>query len=206
MGLEISGLVRHPRIAGGVRLVEGVRSKLLPVGPYLRQHLRVMAVGLSARNKLRLHGINDVFFLLTHGLTQGIALATGEVGKLSRQEHHLLLIDGDAVGVLQIFLHAGDVIFNFLLAVLTRNKLRDIVHWSRTVEGVHGNEILEDRGVQLTQIFLHARRLKLERSHRPSLLIELERHLIIYRYGVEVKGEAMRYLDVLHRLLHDRER
>ena len=165
-----------------------------------------MAVGLSARNKLRLHGINDVFLLLTHGLTQGIALATGEIGKLSRQEHHLLLIDGDAVGVLQIFLHAGDVIFNFLLAVLTRNKLRDIVHWSRTVEGVHGNEILEDRGVQLTQIFLHARRLKLERSHRPSLLIELERHLVIYRYGVEVKGEAMRYLDVLHRLLHDRER
>ena len=70
--LEIGSLVGYPRITGGMRLVEGVGSKLLPVAPYLLQHLRVVAVLLSLLDELRLHRIYDSLFLLTHRLTKGI--------------------------------------------------------------------------------------------------------------------------------------
>ena len=80
--LEVGRLVGHPRVARGVALVEGVGGELLPVAPYLFEHLRVVAVGLSALDELRLHGVHDVLLLLSHGLAQGVALASGEVGQL----------------------------------------------------------------------------------------------------------------------------
>ena len=81
IGLEVGCLEGYPRIAGSMRLVEGIGSKRLPVTPYLLQHLGVVAVLLTALNELGLHGVNDVFLFLTHRLTQGVALASGKVGQ-----------------------------------------------------------------------------------------------------------------------------
>ena len=201
VGLEIGRLISHPRIARGVTLVEGVRSKLLPVGPYLLEHLRVVSVFLSALDKLRLHGVNDVLLLLTHGLTQGVALASGEVGKLTRQKHDLLLIHRDAVSVLQIFLHAGNIILYLLLAVLSGNERGDVVHRSWAIEGVHGYEVLKYGRLKLAQILLHAGRLKLECAHGAAFLIELISKFVVDRYVVEVYLYALREAYVLYSLL-----
>ncbi len=84
VGLEISRLVRHPRVARGMRLVEGVGGELLPVAPYLVEHLRVVAVLLAALDELGLHGVDYVLLLLTHGLAQRIALASCETRQLTR--------------------------------------------------------------------------------------------------------------------------
>ena len=187
-----------------MRLVEGVGCELLPVAPYLLEHLRVVSVLLSALDELWLHGINDGFLLLTHRLTQCVGLATGEVGELAREEHHLLLIDRDAVGVLQILLHAGDVVCDWLLAVLTGDERRDVVHRSRAVEGVHGDEVFEHRGAQLAQILLHTCRLELERADGASLLIEFVCEFVVDGDSVEVERESVvGETYVLHRLLHD---
>ena len=154
-------------------LVEGVRGKLLPVRPYLLEHLGVVAVGLSAFDELWLHRVDYGLLLLAHGLAQRVALASGEVGELPREQHDLLLVDRYAVCVLEIFLHAGYVIPYFLLPVLARYERRDIVHWARTVEGVHGYEVFKHAGMELPEVFLHAGRLKLERSYRAALAIQL---------------------------------
>ena len=69
VGLQISRLVSHPRVAGCMRLVERIRSEFLPVGPYLLEDLRIVAVLLTTLDKHRLHGIDDIFLLLTHRLT-----------------------------------------------------------------------------------------------------------------------------------------
>ena len=66
-----------------MRLVEGIGGKLLPVCPDLVKHLLVVSVFLTAFNELRLHGIYDVLFLLTHRLTERVALTTGEVSQLT---------------------------------------------------------------------------------------------------------------------------
>ena len=42
-----------------------------------------MPVFLSLLDELRLHGVNNVFLLLTHRLTKSITLTTGEVSQLT---------------------------------------------------------------------------------------------------------------------------
>ena len=189
-----------------MRLVEGIGGKLLPVGPYLLKYCRVMAVFLATIDEFGFHGVNDVFLLLTHGLTQGIALTTGEVSQLARKQHHLLLIDGDAISILQILLHAGDVVFDLLLSVLTGNERGDVIHRSRAVEGIHGDEVFKHCGMQLTQVFLHTIRLKLEGTDGTSLLVEFEGFGVVDGNGIEIYVDATCLLDDSTALLHLRKR
>ena len=156
-----------------MRLVERIGCELLPVCPDLIQHLGVVAILFTALNEFRLHGVDNILFLLTHSLTQRIALTTGEVGQLTGQQHHLLLIDGDAIGVLEVFLHAGNIVLNLFATILTGDKRRDIVHRAWTIEGVHGDEVFKHGGMKLAEIFLHTCRLKLEGTNGTALLIEL---------------------------------
>ena len=188
-----------------MRLVEGVGGELLPVGPDLLEDLRIVSVLHTTVDELRLHGVNDILFLLTHRLTQGVALTTGEVGELARQQHHLLLIHRDTIGILQVFLHAVDVVFDLLTTVLTGDEGRDIVHRSWTVESIHGDEVLEHRGMQFTQVFLHACRLKLERADGLSLLVEFVGLGIIDGDRVEIHVDASCALDIRTSLLQLRE-
>ena len=206
VGLEVTRLVGHPRIARGMRLVEGIGGEFLPVGPNLFKHLRVVAVALSALDELRLHGIYDVFLLLTHCLTKGIALASGEVGQLTGKQHDLLLIDGYAVGILQILLHAGNVVGDFLPAVLSGDERRDVVHWTRTVKGIHSDEVFEDRGMQLAQVFLHARGFELERSYGAASLIQLVGEGVVDGNRVEVDFLARVMTDILDGFFQNGER
>ena len=165
-----------------------------------------MTVFLTAFEKERLHLVDDLFLFLTHGLTQGIALSTREVGQLTREKHHLLLIDGDTIGVLEVFLHARNVVGDRLLTVLAGNERRDIVHWSRTVKSVHSDQVLKNRRLKLTQVFLHTWRLKLESTDGASLLIEFIGEIIVDGDVVEVDDVARRLLDDLTSLLQLRER
>ena len=205
VGLEVGGLIGYPGVAGGVALVEGVGSKLLPVAPNLVEYLGVVPVLLSALDELGLHLVYDVLLLLTHGLTQGVRLTTGEVGQLAREEHHLLLVYGDTVGVLEVLLHTGNVVLNGLAAVLTVNEVGDVVHRTRTVQRVHGDEVLEGRGLQLAQVLLHTGRLELERTDGLAFAIELVGLGVINGYGVNVDIDAKALLDVGHGLLDDGE-
>ena len=143
VGLEVGRLEGHPAVAGGVALVEGVRGEFFPVLPYLVEHFGLVAVFLAALHELALEVVHLVDELLTHGLAQRVALAAGKVCQQTRQQHHLLLVDGDAVGVLEVLVHLGDVVDDGALAVLALDKVGDVVHGARTIEGVHGDEVLE---------------------------------------------------------------
>ena len=205
VGLEVCSLVCHPRIARCVALVEGVGSELLPVCPYLLQFLQVVAVALSAFVELRTEFIQFCLELLTHCLTQSVALASGEVGKQTREEHDLLLIYSDAIGVLEVLLHNRNVVLNRLASLLTVNEVWDVVHRARTVERVHGYEVLESRRLEFAQVFLHAGRFELECADGSSVAVEL----VCCRVGdadtVYIDNYTETFLYVLHRLFHDRE-
>ena len=118
----------------------------------------------------------------------------------------MLLIYGNAISVLQVFLHTRDVILYLLPSVLTGNERRDIVHRAWAIESVHCYEVLEDRGMQFTQVFLHSRRLKLERAYGASVAIELVCEFVVDGYGIEIDGLTGSDANILHCLLHDRER
>ena len=154
-----------------MRFVEGIRGELLPVGPYLLQNLRVVAVLAAALDELGLQVIQFVLELLTHGLAQRVRLAAGETRQKARQQHDLLLIYRDAVCILQVFLHQVYVVDDGFAAVLAVDEVGNVIHRPRTVEGVHGDQILEGRGFQLAQVFLHAGRLELERTDSASVTV-----------------------------------
>ena len=182
-------------------LIESIRSELLPVGPYLLQHLRVVSVFLSALDELRSHGVNDVFFLLSHRLAQSVTLTTGEVSKLPAEQHHLLLIYGDTISILKVLFHTGNVVRYLFTTVLTCNERRDIIHRSRTIQSIHSNKVFEYRRVQLSQIVLHTTRLKLEGSYSLSLLVQFKCFCVVNRYLVKVYFLSRSKTYILHSLL-----
>ena len=189
-----------------MRLIEGIRSKIFPVAPYLLQDGRVVSILLATLDELGLHGIYDFYLFLTHGLTQGITLTTGEVGQLSRKKHHLLLVNGDSVGIFQIFLHTGDGIGNLFPSVLTVDELRNILHRPWTIEGIHGYQVFEHSRFEFTQIFLHAIRLKLESTNRTSLLIEFKSLGVVNRNMIQIDLNTSCLLDNSTSLFHLRQR
>ena len=63
--------------------------------------------------------INDVLLFLTHPLTQHIRLALGKARQFLRQEHYLLLIHRNSIGLLELPLHGIQIIGNLLAAVFT---------------------------------------------------------------------------------------
>ena len=154
-----------------MRLVERIRCKLFPVAPNLFQNFRVVPVLLSARNEFRLHLIQFVAKLLTHGLTQGVGFTAGKVGQQTREQHHLLLINRNAIGIFQILFHDRQIVFDRLTSLFTVDKVGDVVHRSRTIQGIHGNQILERTGFEFAKIFLHTRRFELECTDGTALAI-----------------------------------
>ena len=88
-------------------LVEGIAGELRPVTPDLLQRVLPIAVLSSPSEELDLEGLHLLLELLPHRLTELVRLSTGEVGDLTGEEHHLLLIDGDPIGILEVTLHAG---------------------------------------------------------------------------------------------------
>ena len=118
----------------------------------------------------------------------------------------MLLIDGDAVGILQVFLHNGYIVSYGLLSVLTADKLRYVTHRTGTIEGVHCNEVLEYCRLQFAQVFLHTARLKLERAYGAPLLVELIGLGVVDRNIVKVNINASCHLDVSTCLLQLRQR
>ena len=54
------------------------------------------------------------------------------------------------------------------MAMFPVDKAWNIFHGSGPVEGIHGNEILKAVGLQILQVFFHARGLELEKPGRLS--------------------------------------
>ena len=167
MSLEVCRLISHQRVTCGVRFVEGIRSEFSPVGPDLFQFFHIgISVLLCTLQKFLMQRFHLVFQLLTHRLTQFVGLTTGKARQVAAQKHDLFLVNGDAIGIIQPFFHHREGIFYRFLAMFAADKLRYIIHWSGTIERIHGYQILKFGRFQFLQIFLHSSRFKLEHAHR----------------------------------------
>ena len=92
-------------------------------------------------------------------------------------------------------------------AVLAGDEVRDVVHRAGPVEGVHRDQVLEGRGLQLAQVLLHARGLELERPDGAAFAVEaVGRGVVDDREVVDVDLHALGQADVLHGVLDDRQR
>ncbi len=111
-----------------MRFIESIGGKLFPIGPDLVEYAFVVAVFLASLNKFRPEFVELFPDLFTHSLTQLVGFTTAETSQQSGQQHHLFLIDGNAVGVFQVTFHHRKVVLYGFTAVLAGNKLRNIIH------------------------------------------------------------------------------
>ena len=89
--------------------------------------------------------------------------------------------------------------------MLTVDEVGDVVHRPWTIEGVHRDEVLEGRGLQLAQVLLHPSGFELEGPDGLPLGVELVGLGIINRDLVNVDLDAAALLDVQQGFLDDRE-
>ena len=83
--------------------------------------------------------------------------------------------------------------------------VRNVFHRTRAVQGVHGDQVLELVGLQLAQVFLHARTFKLEGPDGFAALVKLEGQRIVQRKRVEIDLHAVVEFDQFQRGLENVE-
>ena len=105
-----------------------------------------------------------IFF--AHGAAQQVGFAKAIAGQHLRELHHLLLVDDDAVGLLQDRLGKRVKVVRRLQAVLAVDKGLDVVHRARPVERVQSDDVAEAVRLEFPQRLAHARTFKLEHAPR----------------------------------------
>ena len=134
VGLQIGGLVGDQRIGGGVRLVEAVAGEFRHlVEDQLGARALDPALG-RARDELLALRVHLGLDLLAHRAAQQIGAAQRVAGQHLGDLHDLLLVDHDAVGLLQDPLELRVQVVGLLLAVLDRDVARDVLHRPRAVQ------------------------------------------------------------------------
>ena len=89
--------------------------------------------------------------------------------------------------------------------MFTINKVRNIIHRTRTVKGIHRNQILKSARFQFPQIFLHTGRFELECTNRPSFTIKSISRRIRNVNLINIQDNPLTMLDIFNRLFDNRK-
>ncbi|MNS55936.1 hypothetical protein D3C72_887830 [compost metagenome] len=205
MRFQVGGLEGHESITGRVRFIEGVLCKGFPVGPDLIQLIGRHTFGNGTINKFAFHLIQRSTVFLTHRLTQYIGIPFRETAQFLRQQHHLLLVYGNTVGLGQVFFHFRKVIRDLFLSVFTLNKVRDILQRARTIQGIHRNKVTKFIRFQIDEVLLHTRTLKLECRIGIASLVQLVGQFIIERNGININFYTVIHFDQLQGITDNRQ-
>ncbi len=148
-------------------LVEPVAGEMPNEPEQLAAEGLVVAVGDAAGHELLLLLAHHRRDLLAHRLAQHVGLGHGEPGHLLRHLHDLLLVDHDAVGVLQDLLEVGVEIADrgatvFAVGVFA---VHPGAQRSRAVQRVERHEMVELLGAEIAHQGPHRAALELEHPY-----------------------------------------
>ena len=186
VGLEVGRLVGDEAVAGGVGLVEAVALEGLEGLEDGVDDLGVHAPLGGLAHELVLLGAQHRGLLLADGIAERVRLRAGEAAEGHGRGHDVLLVDEDAVGLLQVRLQQRVQVGDLLLAVLAADVGRDVVHGPGPEERHHGRQVVDRGRPQLLDVAAHARRLELEDAGRLAAREELEGPRVVERDPVEV--------------------
>ena len=139
----------------------------------------------SAFEEARPHLHRFFGLLLPHRPAQDVGLAEAEAGHDLGDLHHLFLVDGYAVGLLEHVFERGQRVLDGLAAVLAVAERVDVLHGAGPVERVQRDQVLDAARPGLLEDALHAARLELERAEAAALAEHPER-------GGVVLGDVVR--------------
>ena len=188
MRFQIRGLVGQQRVGAGVRFVEAVpgefRHQVENLFGFFRGNFSRGASGQEFF-ALRRH-----FFaiLFAHRAAQNVRFAQRKAGQAIGDLHDLFLIQNHAVGLFQNFLQLGQIVSDFLFAVLAVDEVVDHAALDRAgaVQRVEGGEIFEARGLVAAQNVTHAVRFKLKNRRRFSAGKKFVGRLVIQRQRAQI--------------------
>ena len=133
VGLQVGGPVRDYSVADRVRFVEGVSGEGLDERKDSFGKLLLVALLQRARNEILLLLRHDRGDLLAHGLSDDIGFAQGIACDGAEYMQHLVLIDDDAVGLLQDVLQVRMRVLSLIAPVLGLDERGDVLHGARPV-------------------------------------------------------------------------
>ncbi len=183
VGLEVSSPIGDEGVGGGVGFVEAITGELLDVGEDPPGFLFRDSVVHTAGDEPGLHLRHHFRLLLAHGLAQEICLGQGEPGQPLGHEHHLILIDGQAIGFLEHFLQGRVGIGDRLPTVLALDVVLGHAGFQRPwpVQGQDGDEFPELGRLQAPDQGPHPGGLQLEHPAGLPLPDQLEGGLVVER-------------------------
>lgn len=120
--------------------------------------------------------------------------------------HDLLLIEHDAVSLLQAVLHQRVVVNDLRLALLAGDEVRDELHRARAVDGQKRDDMFERLHAERAAEILHAAGFQLEHRHRVAALEHLEGLRVVERNLHHVDVDAVILLDHVQRVFDDGQR
>ena len=187
-------------VGAGVRLIESIAGEFgHQVEDFLGLLLRDLARGASGEEFLALGG-HFFGLLLAHGAAQQVGVSEREPREAVGDLHHLFLIQNHAPGFGQYFFERGQIIGDFLFAVLARDEVVDhaALDWAGPVQRVQRGQILQAGGLIAPQNVAHAVRLKLENAGGVALGEKRVRGSVIKCQSREVYIHAAIHLDQPH--------
>ena len=205
--LQVGRLVRDHGIGGAVRLREPVTREVRHQVEDLRGlRLTHPAVGRTL-DELGAHLRHLFFLLFAHRAAEHVCLTEAEPGKLTGNVHDLLLVDDDAVRLLEDWLELRQQVDDLLLAVLALYVLVDQATLQRSgaKERVRGGDVIEGSRPHILQKAAQAGRLELEDAVGIAGLQQPERCRVVPGDRGEVQFQATGQLQVLQGVFDDRE-
>ena len=179
-----------------MRLVEAVVRELVEQVPDLLGLRLADAVVGGALQEQRLLRVHLGLDLLAHGAAQQIGAAEGEARELAGDLHHLLLIDDDALRLVEDAVDRGVQALALLAAVLDVAELRDVLHRAGAVERDERDDVLDAGGLELAERGAHARALHLEHRDRVGGGVDLVGLRVVERDRPDVEADAARLQEV----------
>ncbi len=146
VGLKIGCPICDGGVARGVGFRKGIVGELFQLQPQFFNNLLFDTGGFHGTvNELLLHFGQNIALFLTDGFAQRVGLTAGETAHILSNLHNLFLVNHNAVGWFQGRPHNFVQVFNFTLTMFAGDKIFNPLHWPRTVQGIHGNQVIKLR-------------------------------------------------------------
>ena len=203
VGLEVARPVGDEGVADAVGLVEGVPCEGFDkVENFHREGLVEALAGRPGHEVFALlrHQRGD---FLAHRLAHDVGGPQGVPGELLQDQQHLVLVDDNAVGLVQQLLEAGVGVGYGGPSVLGVDELVDVFHRPRAVERNHRGDVADVGGLELFDIALHTGAFQLENVGGVAGGQQLVGRSVVQRQGLQFDFDAPARAHQLDGLVQD---
>ncbi len=202
---KFSGFTVYNRSAPYETTVESISGKRFDKLEDLFSDLFSNTGGLTSGDELFSLFFNKFEDLLSHRLSQNVRFSERESRKRLGDLHDLFLVHSHTIGIPKDRLKLWMEILYLFCSVFSGDEIGDPVHWSRSVECHHCDDVFKDGGLEKFQVAFHTRGFQLKNSGSLSALEEGVCFFIIEGECLNIDTDIMDLFDDAQGILDDGE-